>query len=72
MSHVEVLATGIKIESKQSKALLGGRSRDQELLKINQSRAHSCNLTFDPLKIKRSRASVGNNQAIFADQKPKA
>ena len=72
MSRVEVLATGIKIESKQTKALLGGRSRDQELLKINQSRTHSCNLTFDPLKIKCLRASEGNDQAIFADQKPKA
>ena len=73
MSHVEVLATGIKIESKQSKALFGGQSRDQELLKkINRSRTHGCNLTFDSLKIKRSMASVGNNQAIFADQKPKA
>ena len=36
MFRVEVLVTGIKIESKQSKALLGDRSRDQELLKINR------------------------------------
>ena len=72
MSRVEVLATGMKIESKQSKALLWDRSRDQELLKINQSRTHSCNLIFDPLQIKRSRASVGNDQTIFANQKPKA
>ena len=50
MSRVEVLATGIKTESEQSKALLGGRSRDQELLKINRSRTHSCNLTFNPLE----------------------
>ena len=41
--------------------------------KINGSRTHGCNLTFDPLKIKHSRTSEGNNQAIkhtFANQKP--
>ena len=68
MSRVEVLATGIKIESKQSKALLGGLIKGSRIAKINRSRTHNCNLTFDPLKIKRSRASVGNDQAIFADQ----
>ena len=68
MSCVEVFATGIKTESKQSKALSGA---NQGIKNCNQSRPYSCNLTFDYLKIKRSRAS-GNDQAIFADQKPKA
>ena len=43
--------------------------KESRIAKINRSRTHGCNLTFDLLKIKRSRASEGNNQAIFADQK---
>ena len=42
-------------------------SRDQGDLwtaKINESRTCGCNLTFDPLKIKQSRASEGDNQVI--------
>ena len=67
MSCVEVLATGIKIESNNQRPFWGPINWYQELLKS----IHSCNSTFDPLKIKCSRASEGNDQAIFADQKPK-
>ena len=65
MFRVEVLATGIKIESSNQRPFwwpIKGA-------KINRSRTHGCNLTFDPLKIKCSRASEANNQAIFGDQK---
>ena len=69
MSCVEVLATGIKIESKQSKAFGGSRIAKNQSIKNTQLQF---DLILDPLKIKRSRASVGNDQAIFTDQKPKA
>ena len=69
---------GLKL-NQAIKALFGGQSMDQGIdirtAKINGSRTHSCNLTFDPLKIKQSRASEGNDQVIkrsstlFADQK---
>ena len=68
MSHVEVLATGIKLNP-SNKGPFGGRSRDQELLQINRPKTHGCNFTFDPSKTKHSRASEGNDQAIFADRK---
>ena len=68
MSHVEVLATGIKIESSNQRPCWGP-IKVSRIAKINQSRTHGCNLTFDPLKIKYSRASEGNNQAIFGNQK---
>ena len=68
MSRVEVLTTGIKIESSNQRPFWGP-IKESRIAKINQSRTHSCNLTFDPLKIKCSRASEGNNQAIFGDQK---
>ena len=60
MFRVEVLATRIKIESSNRRPFWG---------LIKGSRIHGCNLTFDPLKIKCSKASEGNNQAIFGDQK---
>ena len=65
MFRVEVLATGIKIESSNQRGPIKG----SRIAKINRSRTHGCNLTFDPLKIKCSRASKRNNQAIFVDQK---
>ena len=68
MSHVEVLVTGIKIESSNQRPFWG-LIKESRIAKINRSRTHGCNLTFDPLKIKCSRASEGNNQAIFGDQK---
>ena len=68
MSCVEVLATGIKIESSNQRPFWGP-IKGSRIAKINRSRTHGCNLTFDPLKIKCSRASEGNNQAIFGDQK---
>ena len=37
--------------------------------KINRPRTHSCNLTFDPLKIKCLRASKGKYQAINPQSK---
>ena len=67
MSRVEVLATGIKIESSNQRPFWG-LIKGSRIAKI---KTHGCNFTFDPLKIKRSRASEGNNQAIFANQKPK-
>ena len=70
MSHVEVLVTGIKIASSNQRPFWGGGAiKGSRIARINQSRTHGCNLTFDPLKIKCSRASEGNNQAIFGDQK---
>ena len=68
MFHVEVLATGIKIESSNQRPFWGLIEGSRNA-KINRSRTHGCNLTFDPLKIKNSRASEGNNQATFGDQK---
>ena len=68
MSRVEVLATGIKIESSNQRPFWGP-IKGSRIAKINRSRTHGCNLTFNPLKIKCSRASEGNNQAIFGDQK---
>ena len=68
MFHVEVLATGIKIESSNQRPFWG-LIKGSRIAKINQSRTHGCNLTFDPLKIKSSRATKGKNQAIFGDQK---
>ena len=62
MSCVEVFATGIKIESSNQ------RPKGSRIAKIKTC---GCNLTFNPLKIKCSRASEGNDQAIFADQKSK-
>ena len=53
------------------KGPFGGRSRDQELLKsIDQE--HMAAFDLQPFEIKHSRTSEGNDQAIFADQKPKA
>ena len=70
MSRVEVLATGIKIESSNQRLFWGPiMIKGSRIAKINRSRTHSCNLTFAPLKIKCSKASEGNNQAIFGDQK---
>ena len=69
MSRVEVLVTGIKIESSNQRPFWG-LIKGSRIAKINLSRTHSCNLTFVPLKIKCSRASEGNDQVIFADQKP--
>ena len=66
MSRVEVLATGIKIESSNQRPFWGP-IKGSRIAKINRSRTHGCNLTFDLLKIKCSRASEGNNQAIFGD-----
>ena len=59
---------------KQSKPLFESRSRDQGNLwtaKIKGSRMRGCNLTFDPLKSRQSRASEGNDQATkhFVNQK---
>ena len=68
MFRVEVLVTGIKIESSNQRPFWGP-IKGSRIAKINRSRTHGCNLTFDPLKIKCSRASEGNNQAIFGDQK---
>ena len=62
-SCVEVFAIGIKIES-SDQVTFGANQGDLWTPKINGSRTHSCNLTLDPLKIKRSRASEGNDQAI--------
>ena len=64
MSHVEALATGIKIES-SDQSPFWGQIKGPRIAKINGSITHRCNLTFDPLKIKHS-ASEGNDQAIFA------
>ena len=69
MSRVEALATGIKIES-SNRSPFWGQIKGSRIAKLNKSRTHGCNLTFDPFKIKHSRASEGNDQAIFADQKP--
>ena len=63
MSHVEVLATGIKIESSNQRPFWGP-IKGSRIGKINQSRIHGCNLTFDPLKLKCSRASEGNKQFL--------
>ena len=68
MSRVEMLATGIKMESSNQKPFWGP-IKGSGVAKINRSRTHSCNLTFDSLKIKCSRASEGNNQALFGGQK---
>ena len=68
MFHVEVLATGIKIESSNQRPFWGP-IKGSRIAKINRSRTQGCNLTFDPLKIKSLRASKGKNQAIFGDQK---
>ena len=50
MFCVEVLATGIKIESSNQRPF-GGPIKGSRIAKINRSRTHRCNLTFDPLKI---------------------
>ena len=63
MSRVEAFVTGIKMESSDQSPFWGS-IKGSRTDKINGSRTHGCNLTFDPLKIKRSRASEGNNQAI--------
>ena len=64
MSCVEAFATGIKIEASDQSPFWGANQGDLWTAKISGSRTHSCNLTFDPLKIKCSRASEGNNEAI--------
>ena len=56
MSRVETFVTRIKI------AFLESRSRDQGDLRTG-SRTLGCNLTFEPLKIKRSRVSEENDRA---------
>ena len=63
MSRVEAFATGIKIES-SNQSPFWGPIKGSKTAKINGSRTHDCNMTFDPLKIKCSRAPEGNNQAI--------
>ena len=47
MFRVEVLATGIKIESSNQKPFWGP-IKGSRIAKINRSRTHGCNLTFDP------------------------
>ena len=68
MSHVEVFVTmQITIESSDQSPFWGW-SRDEGDLwagKIIKLGTCGCNLTFDPLKIKSSRASEGNDQAHF-------
>ena len=49
MSRVEVLATGIKIKSSNQRPFWGP-IKGSRIAKINRSRTHGCNLTFDPLK----------------------
>ena len=49
MSRVEVLVTGIKIESSNQRPFWGP-IKGSKIAKITQSRTHGCNLTFDPLK----------------------
>ena len=52
--HVETFATGIKLESSDQipfRVPIKG-SKISFIVKINRSRTHHCNLTFDPLKIK--------------------
>ena len=49
MSRVEVLATGIKIRSSNQRPFWGP-IKGSRIAKINRSRTHGCNLTFDPLK----------------------
>ena len=68
MFRVEVLATGIKIESSNQRPFRGA-IKGLRNAKLNRSRTHGCNLTFDPLKTKCLRTSEGNNQANFGDQK---
>ena len=48
----------------RSKPFFGADQGDFWTAKINGSRTQGCNFTFDPLKIKCSRASEGNGQAI--------
>ena len=61
-SRVEAFATKIK-PSVQS--LFESQSRDESKLRTaNESKTCGCNLTFDPLKTKWSRASEGNDQEI--------
>ena len=60
MSRVKMLA----IESSDQRPFWGA-IKGLTIAKIYGSRTHGCNLTFDPLKIKHSRASEGNDQAIF-------
>ena len=63
MSHVEVFATGIKIEwSDKIKVLFASQSKDQGnlwTLKIKGSRMCGSNSTFDPWNIKQSRVFEG-------------
>ena len=49
MSRVEVLATGIKIESSNQRPFWGP-IKGSRVAKINRSKTHGCNLTFNPLK----------------------
>ena len=62
MSHVEALATGIKIGSSD-------QSPFRELIKVTsepwKSNGQEPQLQFDPLNIERSRASEGNDQVYF-------
>ena len=55
MSCVEAFVTGIKIESSDQSPFV--KSTNQEIM-------CGCNLIFDSLKIKQSRASEGNDQVI--------
>ena len=56
---------------KWSRSFLRANKGDFQTAEINKSRTYNCNLTFETLKIKWSRLSEGNNQAInhiFTDQ----
>ena len=68
MSCVEAFATGIKVESSNQRTFLGanqGIKVASELLKINGSRIHGCNLTLENQVIKSLRREQSNDQAHF-------
>ena len=53
--HVETFATGTEFESSDQisfRVPIRGSKNNHQTVKINRSRTHCCNLTFDPLKIK--------------------
>ena len=63
MSRVKAFATGIKIESSDQSPFVGLIKVTSELLK-SRDQEHTAAIDLDPLKIKCSRASEGNSQAI--------
>jgi len=64
MSRVEPFATRIKIESSDRSTFWKPIKVTSKLGIKEKFKTCDCNLTFDPLKIKRSRALEENNEAI--------